>query len=310
MTKKPRANVNVAASVRRRLLNQSRLGGGQDFQRLLVRYAIERLLYRLSQSASRSKFVLKGANLFAIWAKTPFRSTGDLDFLGVGPSEVEAARKTFADICKTKVADDGLVFDPASIRVETTREEEEYQGLRVRLTAALGTAVIAVQVDIGFGDTVHPEPLELVYPPILDDMPAAKIRAYPPETVIAEKFEAMIRFGELTSRLKDHYDLWVISRTFPFDMDVLTNAIANTFKNRGTEIPTTMPAPLTSAFAADRVKQAQWAAFLTRTAPTFAPPPFSDVVEDVRLFLGPVLTALAAKSTAAGHWIPGGGWTE
>lgn len=305
MTKK--AKTNMAASVRQRLLNQSRLDGGQDFQRLLVRYATERLLYRLSQSASQSKFVLKGANLFVIWAKTPFRSTGDLDFLGLGSNDVDAARKTFIELCELKVANDGLVFDPTSIRVETMREEEEYQGLRIRLNAALGTAIISVQVDIGFGDTVYPEPLELVYPSILDDMPAAKIRAYPPETVIAEKLEAMVRFGELTSRLKDHYDLWVISRTFPFDMDVLNIAIASTFKRRGTEVPTAMPAPLTAAFAADRTKQAQWSAFLARTAPTLAPP-FSDVIEDLQIFLAPVLTSLAGK-TAPAHWIPKAGWT-
>ena len=301
---------NLAASVRQRLFNQSRAGDGQDFQRLLVRYAIERLLYRLSQSPVRTKFVLKGANLFAIWAKAPFRSTGDLDFLGFGSSDIDTARKTFADLCELKVADDGLAFDSSSIRVETMREEEEYQGLRVRLNAKLGTAVIAVQVDIGFGDTVHPEPLELVYPPLLDDMPVAKIRAYPPETVIAEKFEAMVRFGEPTSRVKDHYDLWALSRTFPFDMDVLTVAIAKTFRHRGTEVPTTVPAPLTPAFAADRTKQSQWAAFLTRTAPSFVPPPFSDVIDEVRAFLEPALSALASRSVQPNHWIPNAGWNQ
>lgn len=308
MTKK--AKTNIAASVRQRLLNQSRLGDGQNLQRLLVRYAIERLLYRLSQSASRGKFVLKGASLFAIWANTPFRSTGDVDFLGFGPNDIQTARKTFADLCKLKVADDGLVFDPASIRVETMREEEEYRGLRIRLNAALGTAVIAVQVDVGFGDTIHPEPIELVYPTILTDMPAARIRAYPPETVIAEKFEAMVRFGDLTSRLKDHYDLWVISRTFPFDMDVLIEAITSTFKHRGTEIPTAMPAPLTAAFAADRAKLALWTAFLTRTAPTHVPPSLGHLIEDLHIFLAPVLTACATRSATTDHWIPTAGWSE
>ncbi len=301
---------NLAASVRQRLFNRSRTGDGQAFQRLLVRYAIERLLYRLSQSPARSKYVLKGATLFAIWAKAPFRPTGDVDFLGFGTIDAETTRKTFADLCRIKVADDGLAFDAGSIRVETLREEEEYQGLRVRLEAKLGSAVIPVQADIGFGDAVHPEPQELVYPVLLEDMPAASVLAYPPETVIAEKLEAMVRFGELTSRVKDHYDLWAISRTFPFDMDVLGPAIANTFKRRGTEIPPSTPAPLTPAFAADRAKQAQWDAFLKRTAPALAPPPFANVVNEVRAFLDPVLTALRNKQVRVDHWIPGAGWSR
>jgi predicted nucleotidyltransferase component of viral defense system len=301
---------NIAASVRQRLFNQSRTGDGQAFQRLLVRYAIERLLYRLSQSPARSNYVLKGANLFAIWAKAPFRSTGDVDFLGFGPADVDATRKTFVELCKVKVAYDGLAFDEGSIRVETMREEEEYQGLRVRLEAKLGSAIIPVQADIGFGDAVHPEPQELVYPLLLDDMPAANIRAYPPETVIAEKLEAMVRFGALTSRIKDHYDLWAISRTFPFDMDVLGPAIANTFRRRGTEIPQSTPAPLTPAFAADRAKQALWDAFLKRTAPALTPPLFADVLSELRTFLDPVLVALCNKQVRTDHWIAGAGWRE
>lgn len=301
---------NIAASVRQRLFNQSRTGDGQAFQRLLVRYAIERLLYRLSQSPAGSKYLLKGANLFAIWAKAPFRSTGDVDLLGFGASDAAATRKTFVDLCKLKVTDDGLVFDAGSLRIETLREEEEYQGLRVRLEAKLGSAVIPVQADIGFGDAVHPEPQELVYPALLEDMPAAKVRAYPPETVIAEKLEAMVRFGELTSRVKDHYDLWAIARTFPFDMDVLGSAIANTFKRRGAEIPPSTPAPLTPAFAADRAKQALWDAFLVRAAPALAPPPFADVVSEVRAFLDPVLVSLRNKPVRTNHWIPGAGWEQ
>lgn len=301
---------NIAASVRQRLFNQSRTGGGQAFQRILVRYAIERLLYRLSQSPARAKYVLKGANLFAIWAEAPFRSTGDVDLLGFGAADAAATRKTFADFCKLKVADDGLVFDAASIRVETLREEEEYQGLRVRLEAKLGSAVIPVQVDIGFGDAVHPEPQELTYPVLLEDMPPAKVRAYAPETVIAEKLEAMVRFGELTSRVKDHYDLWAISRTFPFDMDVLCLAFASTFKRRATEIPPSTPAPLTSAFAADRAKQALWDAFLKRAAPALTPPPFADVIGEIRTFIDPVLSALREKQTSPKHWIPGAAWNQ
>lgn len=301
---------NIAASVRQRLFNRSRAGDGQAFQRTLVRYAIERLLYRLSQSPARSKYVLKGATLFAIWTDAPFRPTGDVDLLGSGTADVETTRKVFAELCKLKVAQDGLVFDAGSIRIETLREDEDYEGLRVRLEAKLGAAVIPVQVDIGFGDPVHPEPQQLVYPALLEDMPAATVRAYPPETVIAEKLEAMVRFGELTSRVKDHYDLWAISRTFPFDMDVLSTAVAKTFKRRATEVPLSTPAPLAPSFAANRAKQALWVAFINRTAPALAPPTFAEVVDEIRAFIEPVLSSVRDKQVRPNHWIPGAGWDQ
>jgi hypothetical protein len=202
------------------------------------------------------------------------------------------------------------MFDVASIRVETMREEEEYQGLRVRLNAKLANAVIPIQVDIGFGDVVHPAPMSLDYPTLLDDMPAAKIRAYPPETVIAEKFEAMARFGDLTSRLKDHYDIWALSRTFPFEMQTLATAIIKTFKQRATAMPTATPSPLTEAFAADLTKQAQWTAFVRRAAPTLGPPPFSDLLAELRGFLEPVLMVISSESPKNERWLPAEGWTK
>lgn len=282
MTDKPK---NMAASVRQRLLNQARSGEGQDFQRLLVRYAIERLLYRLSQSAAKKQFVLKGAMLFAVWAKTPFRSTGDLDLLGSGSNDPETLRKAFAEICRQSVPDDGLAFDDASIRVEALREDEEYQGARLRLDAKLGTAIIPLQIDIGFGDVVHPAPKVVEYPSLIADFPAARLRAYPPETVIAEKLEAAVRLDALTSRLKDHYDIWALSRTFRFDKATLAAAVAKTFKRRGSVLPTSLPAPFTASFAAAPLHSAQWQAFLRRTSPTLAPPPFADLIAEIRTFL-------------------------
>jgi len=294
---------NVAASVRQRLLNLARQGEAQDFQRLLVRYAIERFLYRISQSSVRDRFVLKGANLFAVWAEAPFRSTGDLDLLGFGPNDVESMRHLFSALCDIEVADDGLVFDAATIRIDTLRDEDEYQGVRVRLLARLTSAEIGVQIDIGFGDVIHPGPQEIAYPRILQDFPAATVRAYPPETVIAEKFEAMVRFDELASRLKDHFDIWVLSRTFAFELEVLQSAIFKTFTQRGTVLPVALPPPLTARFAANRAKLAQWSAFLVRTSPTIEPPSFGELVEDVASFLGPTITGVSG-----GTWSPGGGW--
>jgi hypothetical protein len=298
---------NVAASVRQRILNQAR-AERQDSQRLMVRYAIERLLYRLSQSPMRDRFILKGAMLFALWSAQPFRSTGDLDLLGYGSNDAAALHDIFARLCRQDVPDDGLMFDADSLHVETLREEEEYRGARVRIDAHLGTAVIAVQIDIGYGDAVYPEPQTIDYPRLLEDFPAARIRAYPPETVVAEKLEAMVRFGDLTSRLKDHYDMRVLSRTFAFSKATLSTAIANTFRQRGTDLPSSIPDALTAAFAARQDKQAQWDAFLRRTAPTILPPSFAEVLHGLRQFVEPILIASESKADAvSGQWAPGTG---
>jgi hypothetical protein len=295
---------NIAASVRQRLLNQAR-AEKQDSQRLLVRYAIERLLYRLSQSPVRNQFILKGAMLFALWSKQPFRSTGDLDLLGFGANDIASLRDTFANLCRQSVQDDGLVFDAEGVLVEATREEDEYQGARVRLNAKLGSAIIAVQIDIGFGDVVYPEPQSIDYPRLLEDFPSAHIRAYPLETVIAEKLEAMARFGDRTSRLKDHYDIWVLSQSFEFSRVALSEAVASTFRQRGTALPTSMPIALTPAFAARSDKLAGWTAFLRRTTPTFAPPSFPDVLSEIRRFVEPLI--IEVQPTVS-KWNSKDGW--
>lgn len=206
---------NVAASVRQRLLNRAK-AQGEEFQRTLTRYAIERLLYRLSQSPHGGRFILKGAMLFAIWSDAPFRPTGDLDLLGFGSANIEDLRRVFAEVCVFSVQDDGIVFDPASVVGEIARPEQESSGVHIQLNARLGAAVIPVQIDIGFGDVVHPQPQQIAFPRLIEEVSAATLRAYPPETAVAGKFEAMIRFGETTSRLKDFYDLWAIAQTFTF----------------------------------------------------------------------------------------------
>jgi hypothetical protein len=298
---------NIAASVRQRLLNARK--GTQDFQRLLARYAIERFLYRLSQSAQRDRFVLKGAMLFALWSKEPFRSTGDLDLLGFGANDIETLRSAFAAICGQAMPDDGLTFDADTIEIEAMREEEEYRGARVRLKAKLGTAVIPIQIDIGSGDIIHPAPAELDYPLLLPEFPAARIRAYPPETVIAEKLEAMVRFDEFTSRLKDHYDIWALSHAFTFKKAELAAAVRKTFQHRGTALPSETPTALSDAFAARPDKQTQWEAFLRRTAPTVPPPPFAELVGELRRFVEPVIAgALAEDRAATGEWHQTQGW--
>lgn len=313
MTKPPQKR-DMAASVRQRLLDQSR-ASGQDFQRLLVRYGIERLLYRLSRTDARNRYVLKGAMLFAAWADAPFRATGDLDLLGFGNDDVDAARATFVALCDagsdTAPPADGLIFMRDNVRVERTREDEDYRGLHVRLEARLKSTRIPILIDIGFGDPVHPAPLDLDYPRLLPDLPTAHIRASPPESVVAEKFDAMVRFGADTTRLKDHYDIWAISETFPFEAGTLTEAVRRTLAGRARPAPADWPAGLTPSFAERPDKLVQWRAFLNRSAPTLEPPSFPELIERLRLFLGPILEGLSAGGEDGQiRWEPGHGWTD
>lgn len=263
----PRELRDIGASVRARLLDRAR-AERSDFQILLTRYALERLLYRLSVSPHRDRFILKGAMLFVTWVADPFRPTRDLDLLGSGDNAAEAIAETFRAICAQPVADDGVKFDVATLEAAPIREEWEYGGVRVRTTATIAGARIPIQVDIGFGDAVTPTPVEINYPTLLD-APAPHLRAYPVETVVAEKFEALVTLGMANSRLKDFYDLWLIAQTFKFGRSTLSEAVQRTFERRGTALPADIPAGLADEFAAARA--AQWRAFLTRERMAAAP---------------------------------------
>lgn len=299
---------NPAASIRARLLAHARIQE-DDFQRVLTRYGIERLLVRLSRTEAGDRFVLKGAMLFATWPENAFRPTGDLDLLGQGNPDPAILENTFQQICEVDVPEDGIVFDPTSVRVEAVREADKYQGARLRLTGVLANAIISVQVDIGFGDQVYPAPSRQEFPSLLPELPTARILMYPPETVVAEKFEAMIRFGEANGRIKDFYDMWLTSRTFPFEMPTLVEAVSGTLRRRETAFPTEMPVGLTDVFAAIAAERGFWTAFLRRTPPATQPPDLSQVLEELRRFFGPVIAALPIPEGARGRWDPnGGGW--
>ncbi|APO56890.1 nucleotidyl transferase AbiEii/AbiGii toxin family protein [Bradyrhizobium diazoefficiens] len=296
------------ASIRQRLLNHAK-EHGDEYQRILTRYAIERLLFRLSQTEARERYVLKGAMLFVTWPEQVFRPTGDLDLLGQGDPDPAAIIDLFTLICQVEAPADGIIFDPSTLQVEAVREEEKYQGVRLSLRGRLGTAVIPVQVDIGFGDSVHPAPSRNNFPSLLPDLPAADVLMYPPETVIAEKFEAMIRFGEANGRIKDFHDIWVTARTFAFNLSTLVEAVSGTLQRRETAFPTEMPVALTSQFAEMADKQALWTGFLRRNPPTLPPPPLGDLLAELRRFFEPVLAALPLPESATGRWNPDrGAW--
>ncbi|WP_420560552.1 nucleotidyl transferase AbiEii/AbiGii toxin family protein [Tepidicaulis sp.] len=297
---------NHAASIRAKLFNHAKQHG-DDFQRILTRYAIERLLFRLSQTQAAEFYVLKGAMLFITWPEHIFRPTGDLDLLGKGPANPDAITKLVTEICTIECHEDGIQFLSDSLRVDEVREADKYQGVRVNLNAELHKAIIQIQIDIGFGDHVHPTPKRGSFPNLLSGLPEANILMYPAESVIAEKLQALIHLGELNSRIKDFYDIWVLARTFPFEMSDIVEAINGTLQRRETVVPTEIPLGLTKAFVATVNEQGLWTGFLRRNPPTIMPPPFAELQEELRRFFGPIITALDRPEAAYGLWDPKGG---
>jgi hypothetical protein len=276
---------NLPSSVKARLQNEA-ARRGENFNLLLLRYGIERLLFRLSQSAHANRFLLKGAMLFVLWDEKTHRPTRDLDLLAFGPSEKEDLRLVFQDIAATPVTDDGLVFDPESVRAEDIREDATYGGVRVRIMAKLGTAELPIQIDVGLGDAVTPAPEQVRFPVLLD-FPAPLVRTYPVYTVVAEKFEAMVKLGIANTRMKDFHDVWFLMRRFELDETILQEAVRATFAGRKTELPP-WPEPLTEAFAEDSNKQVQWGAFIRRNGLTGLPERFSEIVASIRTKLAPM----------------------
>lgn len=259
---RPPAGAKTAASVRARLLNVAK-AQGVDFNQVLVRFALERILYRLTQSKHADRFLLKGALLFTLWYDMPHRATRDADLLGFGVSDVASVAETFRDIAAVAV-DDGITFEPASVTVDEIRKEAGYGGVRVIITGELAKARCKTQIDVGFGDVVTPAPVDSVYPVLLDDLPAPRLRAYPMYTVIAEKLHAIALLGMTNSRLKDYFDLSVLLERETLDADLLARAIKATFERRGMAVPIGLPLGLSDEFAQDDSRRALWLAFLKK----------------------------------------------
>jgi predicted nucleotidyltransferase component of viral defense system len=299
---------NIAHSVRERLLSLAK-ARNEEFQNLLMRYALERWLYRLSLTKYRDRFVLKGAMLFAVWSDEPHRPTQDLDLLGFGNSSIGELENVLREICEVAADEDGLQFQSSTVKGKAIREEKAYDGVRLNLMATLGKAVIPLQIDVGFGDAPTPAPELIEYPATLD-LPAARLRAYRRETVIAEKFNAMVELGLRNTRLKDFYDLWVLSDTCDFDGVVLVDAIRATFARRMTPLPAAAPIALTSEFAGEQVKQNQWRAFVRRGKLRAGESPLEEIVTKLHGFLMPVVEALNTESIFNRRWRAGGPWSE
>lgn len=294
---------NVAASVRQRLLNQARQQQ-RPFNALLQYYAMERFLYRLSRSVHADRFILKGALMLRVWHPSEVRSTMDIDMLAKTSNELDSIVTQMREIIAVDVDSDGLVFEPDSMRAERITEDADYEGIRIRFMGTLGTARVHMQVDIGFGDIVYPAPLVFDFPTILDS-PVPRLLCYSCESSIAEKFEAMLKLGELNSRMKDFYDVWLLSKEFDFDGVKLAEAIRLTLERRDTALPVVINA-FTHKFISS--KQNQWLAFQKRLGSEPKTVSFEEVIVAIKRFLGPIISALTSRTNPPEKWIAPGPW--
>ena len=299
-----KAVTNLPASVRQRPLNLA-TERKEDFGLVLSRYGLERFLYRLSVSPHRDSFVLKGALLLQVWTGEIYRPTRDLDLLGKALSNV-SHKKIFSDVCSQKVEDDGLSFLTETIRVERIRDEEAYEGVRVLLEARLGNVRIPLQVDVGLGDVIVPGPEELEFPTLLE-FPAPKLHAYPKESVVAEKFEAVVKLGMANSRMKDFYDLSVLAQRFEFEKETLAAAIQASFETRRTPLPSSLLLVFSADFHQSPNKQTQWEAFLKKSG-LKAITSLEDTIRIIREFVMPVAGSIAQAEREKKIWPPGGPW--
>jgi hypothetical protein len=282
---------NVSRSVADRLLTISKKSG-EEHSFVLMRYGVERLLYRIGQSAYSGMFILKGATLFLIWNGHGYRTTKDIDFLGMGAPDAQKYAAIFIELCKPDLSVvDGLKFLPESVRAITIQNSQEFQGVRITLRALLERARIDLQVDIGFGDATTPEPEKITFPTLLD-MPAPVITAYQKYSAMAEKFMAMVTLGMENSRMKDFYDMCIMFRTMEFDINILKTSVKAAFKSRNNQLPEEMPVILTDASLEYQSKITQWNAFVNRSMLSILIGEWKDVVLELRTRLRPVLKEL------------------
>jgi predicted nucleotidyltransferase component of viral defense system len=305
---KGKTPVNVGASVRARLLKLSK-ERHEDVTLMLMNYAAERFLYRLSRSSRREQFVLKGAMLFAVRIGELYRPTRDLDLLGVGEHSEAAIEAAIRDIVVTPADDDGVSFDLGTLQVHPIREDNRDGGIRAIMEAQLTEARIHVQIDVGFGDAITPAALDLDFPTLLANMPAPNVLAYPTETIVAEKVEAMVELGRSNSRMKDFTDLAMAARRIAFDGDALVAAIRATFRRRHTPVPDGEIVALTEEFTGDERAQANWRAFSGRNQ-LRGFESLERVVAELRPFLLPVIAHARTDGWFGARWNPGGPWLE
>lgn len=291
---------NIGHSVFQKLLNLSK-EKEEDFNYLLLRYCIERLLFRLSKSSFADKFILKGASLFLIWQGSSPRVTRDADLMSFGSPDVSRLRQIFVEISQIPCLEDGIFFQEDSIKASPIREDQLYGGIRITMKGKLAQAVIPVQVDIGFGDSIIPAPEQVSFPTLLD-APVPELYAYTRYSVVSEKFHAMVVLGIANSRIKDFFDIWMLNNSFDFAGDILSEAVKTTFDRRQTKIPKNLPFAFSKEFSEDQQKQIQWKAFLRKTKPGAIPESFQAVIENLVKFLMPIVEVLRKKESLEKTW--------
>ena len=296
---------NVPASIHQRLLNIAK-ETGRPFNELLQYFAMERFLFRLSRSTHAPSFVLKGALLFRVWDTPDSRATRDIDFLAYVDNSPENIASIISEICTITDVDAGLSFDAESVTSQRIKEDADYEGVRVRFRGQLGNARIQMQVDVGFGDLIHPGAIQVEYPSLLD-LATPLLRSYTPETVIAEKSQAMVHLGSLNSRMKDFYDIWRMSRQFDFQGGTLQEAMQRTFNYRDTEFVAFED--LTQELLESKDIKMQWLAF-RRKVPVEAPDSFADIIEAISNFLAPVFATTIGGQTFEKCWKAPGPWID
>ncbi|HUK01558.1 MAG TPA: nucleotidyl transferase AbiEii/AbiGii toxin family protein [Steroidobacteraceae bacterium] len=280
---------------------------GVDPNLVLVRYATERFLYRLSRSEHADRFVLKGALLMLVWLGETLRPTRDADLLGFGELSEQSLPGILTDVCHVDAEPDGMEYLPSRIRVAPIRQEDAYGGLRTTIEARLANARLQVQVDVGIGDAVVPEPEWLDYPALLE-FPRARLRAYRAETVISEKLHAMVVLGEANSRMRDFFDVYVLANHNDFEAEALMRAVRATFERRRTPLPAATPVALVPAFARLSTKEIQWQGFLRKNGVRSAPTNFGEVIARIAVFLEPIIAAARDNLPYPRRWTPSGSW--
>jgi hypothetical protein len=298
---------DLPASVHARLKNLAKQSG-RTFQELFYYHAMERFLYRLFSSQYSNSFILKGGLMFKGWGIPLRRPTRDIDVQGYQENSIENLAKIVQDICAQDVEPDGMWFDPDSVRGETIINEAEYQGVRIHFIGYLGKAAIYLQLDVSFANVITPTKIEAEYPSLLN-MPSFEIHGYPYETTISEKFESMVKLGGINDRMKDFFDIWLLSQQVEIKGTTLAKAIRATFKNRKTPLPINMPTALTNEFAMTR--QDDWERFLRRSELNVLEyPSLDEVISVLREFIWPVVMAAANNASFNSTWNAGEPWVS
>jgi hypothetical protein len=297
---------NIEASVAGRLHNIAK-ASNMPYAEVLQYYGIERFIYRMSVSRYSNRFVLKGALLFMVWDIAGRRTTIDIDVLAGTNNRVADVERIVREVCGLEIKPDGLMFNAGTVRGQKIKEGADYEGVRVKFRGMLERARIPMQIDFGFGDVVYPKSLMIDYPVILDsDKP--RLLGYPPESVVSEKFESMVKLGLLNSRMKDFYDVWLMIRRFDFDGQTLAEAVHRTFQNRNTPLPSGKPLFADEIYDEKSDRQTLWAAFLKKNELKNVPAKLGDIALEIESFLIEILEALFEDREFAKTWKAPGPW--